>query len=188
MTQISTRKTYGISCARSYRTLRDGSFEGLFPRHFVSGYDQPVPPGKKPFAHRRASHQVSAYGLKFGLCFQVLHGAAEHLISHRCNPVLKPGLNPGSETYSHFVGAQSFRPGQPSESSLESGAFGSPRSIQPAAQNCFWAWNLHPKAWIKIVVVDDHSPRKSLTFGAASSLSQPVSRCPQSPFSSTTSA
>ena len=25
---ISTRNTSGISCARSYRTLRDGSFEG----------------------------------------------------------------------------------------------------------------------------------------------------------------
>jgi hypothetical protein len=25
---------------RSYRTLRDGSFEGRFSRHFVPGYDQ----------------------------------------------------------------------------------------------------------------------------------------------------
>jgi hypothetical protein len=25
------------------------------PRHFVPGYDQPVPPGQKPFAHRSAS-------------------------------------------------------------------------------------------------------------------------------------
>jgi hypothetical protein len=47
--------TCGINCARSYRTLRDGSFEGRFPRHFVPGYDQPVPPGQKPFTHRRAS-------------------------------------------------------------------------------------------------------------------------------------
>src|ERR1700736_3557163 len=39
----------GISCARSYRTLRDGSFEGRFPRHFVPGYDHAVPPGQKPF-------------------------------------------------------------------------------------------------------------------------------------------
>jgi hypothetical protein len=31
--------------ARSYRTLRDGSFEGRFPRHFVPGYDRTVPPG-----------------------------------------------------------------------------------------------------------------------------------------------
>jgi hypothetical protein len=37
------------SCARSHRTLRDGSFEGRFPRHFVPGYDQPIPPGQKPF-------------------------------------------------------------------------------------------------------------------------------------------
>src|SRR5580693_9489244 len=28
---ISTRNTSGISCARSYRTLRDGSFEDAFP-------------------------------------------------------------------------------------------------------------------------------------------------------------
>ena len=34
------------SCARSYRTLRDGSFEGRFPRHFVPGYDRTVPPGQ----------------------------------------------------------------------------------------------------------------------------------------------
>ena len=38
--------TCGISCARSYRTLRDGSFEGRFLRHFVPGYDQPVTPGQ----------------------------------------------------------------------------------------------------------------------------------------------
>jgi hypothetical protein len=38
------------------------------------------------------------------------------------------------------------------------------------------------------IFADDHSPRKSLTLGAAWSLSQPVSRCPQSPFSCTTSA
>ena len=29
-----------ISSARSYRILRDGSFGGRFPRHFVPGYDQ----------------------------------------------------------------------------------------------------------------------------------------------------
>ena len=44
--EISTRNTSGISCARSYRTLRDGSFEGRFPRHFVPGYDRVVPPGR----------------------------------------------------------------------------------------------------------------------------------------------
>ena len=31
---------------RSYRALRDGSFEGRFPRHFVPGYDRVVPPGQ----------------------------------------------------------------------------------------------------------------------------------------------
>jgi hypothetical protein len=29
----------------SHRTLRDGSFGGCFPRHFVPGYDRTVPPG-----------------------------------------------------------------------------------------------------------------------------------------------
>ena len=38
--------TCGISCARSYRTLRDGS-----TRHFVPGYDQPVPLGQKDKSH-----------------------------------------------------------------------------------------------------------------------------------------
>ena len=42
----STRNASGISRARSYRTLRDGSFEGRFPRHFVPGYDRFVPPGR----------------------------------------------------------------------------------------------------------------------------------------------
>jgi hypothetical protein len=35
-----------IGCARSYRTLRDGSFEGRFTRHFVPGYDRIAPPGQ----------------------------------------------------------------------------------------------------------------------------------------------
>src|SRR6476659_3479198 len=39
----STRNTPGFSCARSYRTLRDGSLGGRFPRHFVPGYDHTVP-------------------------------------------------------------------------------------------------------------------------------------------------
>src|ERR1700730_11008033 len=42
---ISTRNTSGISCSRSYRTLRDGSFEGRCPRHFVPGYDRCCPYG-----------------------------------------------------------------------------------------------------------------------------------------------
>ena len=40
-----TRNTSGKSCARSYRTLRDGSFEGRFPRHFVPGNDRCPPTG-----------------------------------------------------------------------------------------------------------------------------------------------
>ena len=39
----------GSASPRSYRTLRDGSLEGRFPRHFVPGYDQPVPPGQLLF-------------------------------------------------------------------------------------------------------------------------------------------
>ena len=57
-TNISTRNTSGISCARSDRTLRDGSFEpfdalslahgrGRFPRHFVPGYDRYCPSGTR---------------------------------------------------------------------------------------------------------------------------------------------
>ena len=33
--------------ARSYRTLRDGSFEGRFPWHFVPGYDRCCPYGTR---------------------------------------------------------------------------------------------------------------------------------------------
>jgi hypothetical protein len=36
---MATRKT---SYSRSYRTLRDGSLEERFPRHFVPGYDRTV--------------------------------------------------------------------------------------------------------------------------------------------------
>jgi hypothetical protein len=32
--------TFGTSCDRSYRSLRDGSLEGCFSRHFVPGYDR----------------------------------------------------------------------------------------------------------------------------------------------------
>jgi hypothetical protein len=54
----------GISWARSYRTLRDGSLVGRFPRHFVPGYDQPVPPGQKPSPIEAPHNYLSAYGLK----------------------------------------------------------------------------------------------------------------------------
>ena len=39
-------RPFWFSCARSYRTLRDGSFDGRFPRHFVPGYDRVVPTGR----------------------------------------------------------------------------------------------------------------------------------------------
>jgi hypothetical protein len=50
--------TSGISYARSYRTLRDGSFEGRFPRHFVPGYDRTVPPGHTGSAEISKLHQA----------------------------------------------------------------------------------------------------------------------------------
>jgi hypothetical protein len=66
--QIRRLKTFTlsvglVSCARSYRTLRDGSLEpfdalslahgrGCFPRHFVPGYYHAVPPGQNTFDRR----------------------------------------------------------------------------------------------------------------------------------------
>ena len=50
-TQKSRPVGYGLIRAgvrtgtRSYRTLRDGSLGGRFPRHFVPGYDHAVPLG-----------------------------------------------------------------------------------------------------------------------------------------------
>ena len=41
----------GLQAAR-HSYPRDGSFEGRFPRHFVPGYNQPVPPGQKHSAPR----------------------------------------------------------------------------------------------------------------------------------------
>jgi hypothetical protein len=53
MAPIFKRNTSVMGCARPYRTLRDGTFEGPFARHFVPGYDRVVPPGQKPFALQR---------------------------------------------------------------------------------------------------------------------------------------
>ena len=59
---ISTRNNSGISYARSYRTLRDGSFEGRFPRHFVPGYDRCCPYGTRwqTFRNRLTTYRVDA--------------------------------------------------------------------------------------------------------------------------------
>jgi hypothetical protein len=54
----------GISCARSYRTLRDGSLEGCFPRHFVPGYDQAVPPGQNTFSPAEALLKSALIGFQ----------------------------------------------------------------------------------------------------------------------------
>ncbi len=54
---ITTRNTFGINCAPgSYRALRDGSFEGRFPRHFVPGYDYTALPGQPTGKNRGAPH------------------------------------------------------------------------------------------------------------------------------------
>ena len=81
-----TRRTFRrkiplIRCARSYRTLRDGSSGGRCPRHCVPGYDHAVPPGHlpvaitPPYAHGTApiSYQTVFYtwGARlFGHAFQ----------------------------------------------------------------------------------------------------------------------
>src|ERR1700734_3659169 len=45
-THISTRNTSGITCARSDRTLRDGSFRSALPGTPCQGYDRIVPLGR----------------------------------------------------------------------------------------------------------------------------------------------
>src|SRR5580704_792362 len=50
----------GISYARSYRTLRDGSFEGRFPRHFVPGYDRCCPYGTRLQTFRNSIQLASS--------------------------------------------------------------------------------------------------------------------------------
>src|SRR5580693_9237001 len=57
---ISTRNTSGISCARSYRTLRDGSFEGRFPRHFVPRrFNAGNPPSRRRALEGRQKNGVT---------------------------------------------------------------------------------------------------------------------------------
>jgi hypothetical protein len=56
----SDEKYLWDSCGRSCRILRDGSFEGRCPRHFVPGYDRGVPPGQMPFAHPGGTSQSPA--------------------------------------------------------------------------------------------------------------------------------
>jgi hypothetical protein len=52
-------------------------------RHFVPGYAQPVPPGQKPFTHRSASHQVSAYGVCPGNAFYSPGCSTSDLLSQK---------------------------------------------------------------------------------------------------------
>jgi hypothetical protein len=64
---ISTRNIYGISCARSYRTLRDGSFEDVFPGTScqatigVSLRDGLADVSQRHLARERASNSVTPF-------------------------------------------------------------------------------------------------------------------------------
>jgi hypothetical protein len=55
---------YLWDCQRLQAVPPGRGFSAWLPRHFVPGYYQPVPPGQKPFAHRKASHAISAYGVE----------------------------------------------------------------------------------------------------------------------------
>jgi hypothetical protein len=60
---ISTRNTSGISCARSYRTLRDGSFEDAFPGTSCQATIGVVPTGRscRHFATASNSSRAKAW-------------------------------------------------------------------------------------------------------------------------------
>jgi hypothetical protein len=66
--QIRTLKTFtlsvGLAAPDHTRTLRDGSLEGCFPRHFVPGYDQAVPPGQNTFSPAEALLKSALIGFQ----------------------------------------------------------------------------------------------------------------------------
>src|SRR5271166_1751938 len=72
---ISTRNTSGISCARSYRTLRDGSFEGRFPSTSCQATIGVVPTGRacRHFATASSITLLSIF-LLIGCGFRKLAG------------------------------------------------------------------------------------------------------------------
>ena len=53
-----------VSCARSYRTLRDDSLGRGCPRHFVPGYYHAVPPGTRYILRSDALFKLALMGLK----------------------------------------------------------------------------------------------------------------------------
>jgi hypothetical protein len=53
-------RSSGMRCARSFRTLRDSSFEGCVSRHFVPGCDRrSLPPPQGPMADTAGANTVS---------------------------------------------------------------------------------------------------------------------------------
>jgi hypothetical protein len=54
---------FDVTCKNQTVILRDGLLGGDEPRHFVPGYDRTVPPGQKPFTHRRTRTKLALMGL-----------------------------------------------------------------------------------------------------------------------------
>jgi hypothetical protein len=77
---VIAKRNCGISCARSYRTLRDGSFGGCFSRHFVPGYDH--------LSLRDKSYSIES------LAFAVGSAALDHIVPY--GTVLSRGAFPGT--------------------------------------------------------------------------------------------
>ena len=114
---ISTRNTSGISCARSYRTLRDGSFEGRFPRHFVPGYDRCCPYGTRLQTFRNSIWLEPVAKLlrnvPEGRCDRSLARSAWDSATPKCRPVGNGVIRAGVRTDS-MIGVTKFRIRKPS--------------------------------------------------------------------------
>jgi hypothetical protein len=85
-------KNHPKPCLRAIRDDNDfghpagTELSASLPRHFVPGYYQPVPPGQKPFAHRKASYRVSIYGVEPGIpqkTCQLCTGKKTEAAAHR---------------------------------------------------------------------------------------------------------
>ena len=51
-----------VPIAKAIQLIKAGSSAWIHPRHFMPGYYQPVPPGQKPFAHRRSLIKLALMG------------------------------------------------------------------------------------------------------------------------------
>src|ERR1700675_512785 len=85
------------SCARLYRTLRDGSFEGRFPRHFVPGYDRCCPYGTRLQTFRNSIYLVLfAQGLDVRFAVGIKEFLSDLLPRRsefgRCNVPVRPAF------------------------------------------------------------------------------------------------